>query len=68
MSDLEKVREWADNNDLKVQAAQDGTKWTLSVDLESPIRFRASSAWQESMEAAAAKLLDQLRVLGEDVD
>jgi len=81
MTALQRVRTWAEDNghEIKIERRPpedradpktDGPvpgEWRLSMSLEESILFEATSGWQETVEAAARVLVEQLIAVGEDV-
>ena len=67
MTNLERLRSRADNSGLSVETVVRGGSWFMSVDVQSPFAFHATSGWQPTRELAAKTILDQLRQIGEQL-
>jgi hypothetical protein len=69
MSQLQMLRKWAAYNGLEiVTTSNDGGQWWMTVNVEKPIKFQAASKWQPTTEEAAAKVIEQLEEIGEDLN
>ena len=82
MTALHRIRTWAEDNghEIKIErkpaddranpttpGSDSGEVWCMSMTLEESVRFDATSGWQDTVEAAARVLLEQLIAVGEDV-
>jgi len=83
MTAVQRVRQWAEDNghEIKLERgdARDhldpnddhgsisGEAWCMSISLDEPFRFAATSGWQETVETAAHVLVEQLISVGEDL-
>lgn len=83
MTALQQVRKWAEDegHEIKLERtdAQDhrdpnaaresvsGEVWCMSVSLDEPFKFEATSGWQDTVEKAAHLLVEQLTSVGEDL-
>ena len=69
MSQLQKLRKWAAYRGLEiVTTSNDEGQWWMTVNVEKPITFQAESKWQPTTEEAAAKVIEQLEEIGEDLN
>jgi len=68
MSQLQKLRKWADYKGLEIETSnRDGT-WFMRVVLQAPVKFTAQSGWEPTPDAAATKVIEQLEQVGEELD
>lgn len=83
MTELQRVRRWAGDNghEIKLErrdagdhrdsnvdhASVPGEVWCMSMHLDEPFRFTATSGWHDTVETAAHLLVGQLISIGEDV-
>ncbi len=68
--DFSRLREWAGEEGHEIEATppastNEGT-WTVSVELEDPVKIRATGR-DRDIDAAAASVIDQLTAVGETI-
>jgi hypothetical protein len=70
MTAVEKLRAWADADrarQVETRLDSGNGKWYVMVRAVSPLAFQHDTGWEPSLEEAAAKAIDWLKTLGEEI-
>jgi hypothetical protein len=72
MTALARLRKWADEGNGTVTFIPDSgeprCKWRIEVESHGQLQFKFGSGWLESVEAAAALIVDRLLQVGDISD